>query len=368
MADLNGIPENRRVKGRLSLVRKNFGRPAGNGSAEPADSNKLLCEKAALLELAHDAIIVRDLEARIKYWNKAAEKLYGWTREEAVGKVVYELLKTRSLTPPGEIEAIVMDGGEWQGELIHRTRHNAAVVVESRWALQRDENGYPVAMLEINRDITARKVAESAAKDYAAKLENINRELRDFAFIASHDLQEPLRKLSTYSGMLEARFAGALGKEGLAYVDKMQNAVARMQDLIESLLMYSRVTTRSEPFVWIELGELVRDVLRDLEIPIQETGATVELGDLPSVQADPGQIRQLFQNLMETLSSSTAAVRISRFTETPAGRVRAKYRSKTTASVSMKSILTGFSSPFSACTAKAAPIRAREWGWPYAGR
>ncbi|MFZ0928959.1 MAG: ATP-binding protein [Syntrophobacteraceae bacterium] len=266
--------------------------------AKLAESNKVLREQAALLELVHDAIIVRGLDAKIKYWNKAAEKLYGWHRREAKGKIVYELLRTQFPVPLHEIESVVLDRGEWQGELIHRTRQNTPVVVESRWALQRDENEDPVAMLETNRDITARKIAESAAKDYSSKLEKSNQELRDFASIASHDLQEPLRKLSIFGGILKTEFADALGKQGQAYLGKMLDATARMQKLIESLLMYSRIATRSEPFISVDLGELVEEVLLDLEIPIQETGAKVETGALPRIQADPGQIRQLFQNLI----------------------------------------------------------------------
>lgn len=279
-------------------VKSNVYELRGGRVAAFAESNRMLRELAALPELAHDAMIVRDLDARINYWNKAAEKLYGWKRSEAVGKIVYQLLGTRFPIPLSEVESIVLDRGEWQGELIQSTRDNMPVVVESRWALQRDEDGNPIAMLEINRDITSRKIAEAAAKDYSSRLEKHNQELRDFAFIASHDLQEPLRKLSAFGGILDARFADALGEEGRAYLGKMLDAASRMQELIESLLTYSRVTTRSEPFVSVDLGELVEEVLVDLEIPIQEAGAKVETGSLPGIQADPGQMRQLFQNLI----------------------------------------------------------------------
>jgi PAS domain S-box-containing protein len=292
------MTENKRLENGLSHTGCNVHELTKGRSAKLVESNKVLREQATLLELVHDAIIVRDLDAKVKYWNKAAEKLYGWHRREAKGKIIHELLRTRFPVPLQEIESVVLDKGEWQGELIHMTRQNTPVVVESRWALQRDQKENPVAMLETNRDITARKIAESAAKDYFSKLEKSNQELRDFASMASHDLQEPLRKLSIFGGILETEFGDALGKQGQAYLGKMLNATARMQKLIESLLMYSRVTTRSEPFVSVDLGELVEEVLLDLEIPIQETGAKVETGALPRIQADPGQIRQLFQNLI----------------------------------------------------------------------
>ena len=226
MAVFDDIAGSKRVQDNSGLE------PAGDSSAAFPGSNMVLCETGALLELAHDAIIVRDLDARVKYWNKAAEKLYGWKRSEANGKIIHELLRTRFPIPVHEIESIVLDKGKWQGELIHYTRKKKPIVVESRWALQRDENGHPVAMLEINRDITARKIAEAAAKDYSTRLERSNQELRDFASIASHDLQEPLRKVSTFGSILETRFADALGKEGQTYLNKMLDATARMQALI----------------------------------------------------------------------------------------------------------------------------------------
>lgn len=292
MAVFNDIAGSKRVQDNSSLG------PVVDSAVALPGPNKLLCEPSALLELAHDAIIVRDLDARVKYWNKAAEKLYGWKRSEANGKIIHELLRTRFPMPLHEIESIVMEKEKWQGELIHYTRKKKPIVVESRWALQRDENGHPIAMLEINRDITARKIAEAAAKDYSTRLKRTNQELRDFASIASHDLQEPLRKVSTFGSILEAKFSDPLGKEGQAYLTKMLDATARMQALIHSLLIYARVTTRSEPFVSVDLGKLVKEVLLDLEIPIQETGAEVGTDELPRIEADPGQIRQVFQNLI----------------------------------------------------------------------
>ena len=273
-------------------------RPVRTHAVAVVESNKLLREHARLLELVHDAIIVRDLEARIKYWNKAAERLYGWSGKEAKGKIVHKLLETRFSMPREEIESIVLTKGEWHGELIHRTRRNTQVVVESRWALQLDDKSNPIGMLEINRDITARKIAESSANEYAAKLEKTNRELRDFAFIASHDLQEPLRKISTFGELLAERFAGSLGKEGRTYLDKMLHGAVRMRELIESLLVCSRITTKAEPFVSVDLGGLVSQALEDLEVPVRETGAKVEVGPLPGIDADPEQIRQLMQNLI----------------------------------------------------------------------
>ena len=115
--------------------------------------------QAALLELAHDAIFVRDLDGVITYWNRGAEHLYGWSSSEAVGRVSNDLLKTDFHTPLDRIESHLRSNERWEGELTHTRRDGRRVVVASSWAVQRDENGAPVAFLEINSDITARKAA-----------------------------------------------------------------------------------------------------------------------------------------------------------------------------------------------------------------
>jgi PAS domain S-box-containing protein len=126
-----------------------------------------LREQAALLDLAHDAILVRDLDNRILLWNRGAKDLYGWPAEEALGKVAHELLQTEF---PGSLEAIqafIRETWEWEGELRHICRDGKAIVVTSRWSLMRDKQGNPTAILEINRDITDRKGAERAVQESA---------------------------------------------------------------------------------------------------------------------------------------------------------------------------------------------------------
>lgn len=124
-----------------------------------------LREQAQILDLAYDAILVRDMAGRIIFWNRGAEELYGWTREEAIGQVSHELLRTRFPTSRRDVEAEVLDLGRWEGELLHTRRDGKPVVVDSRWALDRDEHDQPRAILEINNDITERKQAEEALRD-----------------------------------------------------------------------------------------------------------------------------------------------------------------------------------------------------------
>jgi PAS domain S-box-containing protein len=122
--------------------------------------NENLEEKAALLDLAHDAILVRDLHDQVVYWSSGAEKTYGWTQDEVRGKVSYDLLQTRFPQPSAEIRARLLEKGRWEGELDHITRDGSRIIVESRQALQRNLDGDPAGVLEINRDITNRKRAE----------------------------------------------------------------------------------------------------------------------------------------------------------------------------------------------------------------
>lgn len=117
-------------------------------------------EQAELLDLTHDAIIVVNLKNEIIFWNRAAERLYGWPKEEVHGKIVYELLQTRFPKPLPEIESEIYKSGYWEGELMHRRRDGSEVIVSSRWALRRDDVGDPIAILQSNRDITRRKQEE----------------------------------------------------------------------------------------------------------------------------------------------------------------------------------------------------------------
>ncbi len=152
--------------------------------------------------------------------------------------------------------------------------------------------------LQVATDITQRAQMEKALETYAARLEQSNRELEEFAYIASHDLREPLRKVQVFGDRLKDKYSAALDDRGCDYVDRMQNATARMQDLIDSLLTYSRVTTRAQPFALVDLSQVADEVLTDLGAQIQSVGGRVEIGDLPSIDADPTQMRQLFQNLV----------------------------------------------------------------------
>ena len=130
------------------------------------------------------------------------------------------------------------------------------------------------------------------------ELARSNKELEEFAYIASHDLQEPLRKVKTFGGRLIQKYGEVLGDQGQDYLRRMESATNRMQTLITDLLTYSRVTSKAKPFVSVDLNEIVGDVLSDLEIKIKEVNAQIHVDHLPAIEGDPVQMRQLFQNLI----------------------------------------------------------------------
>jgi signal transduction histidine kinase len=143
-----------------------------------------------------------------------------------------------------------------------------------------------------------RKRAEEELEIYTERLKRSNQDLQDFAFVASHDLQEPLRKVQSFGDILKDEYGDSLGETGLDYLERMSNAAGRMQTLIRDLLNYSRITTRPQPFTAVDLNQVIQEVLVDLETRIGESDGRIEIEDLPTLEADPAQMRQLFQNLL----------------------------------------------------------------------
>jgi signal transduction histidine kinase len=156
-----------------------------------------------------------------------------------------------------------------------------------------------IAVAINNRRLEDERVqVEMALKAYTVELERSNRELEDFAYVASHDLQEPLRKIQAFGSRLRQKHGAALDEGGLDYLNRMESAAARMQTLINDLLTFSRVTTRAQPFIQVDLASLVQVVLLDLEVKIAEVNGRMHVGTLPTIEADPTQMRQLLQNLI----------------------------------------------------------------------
>lgn len=161
-----------------------------------------------------------------------------------------------------------------------------------------DDHQRPRGAIGAFIDVTPMVEAEQAASEYAARLERSNRDLEDFAFIASHDLQEPLRKVKAFSDLLQLKYGEQLGQEGCDFLERMRDASSRMKEMIDDLMSFSRVATQPRTFSLVDLNQVVHEVIADLEFSLQQNGGQVHFEELPVIRADPVQIHQLLLNLV----------------------------------------------------------------------
>ena len=282
----------------LMIVHRAAGEEAGLRAAL-ADAQG---RKRAILESSLDPIITINQQGIIIEFNRAAEQIFGHPREKILGTRPSDVLfpAAMSVGQPDRIDRY-LDLGE--GSLLGRRVEVTAVRAdgetfdaEMAMTMSREE-GAPVLTFFV-RDISERKKAEQEQLRYAAELERSNHELEQFAYVASHDLQEPLRKIRTFSDRLRTLCDGTLGEAAGECLERMQSAAERMELLIDGLLSLSRVTTQGQSFVPVDLEQVVREVVSDLEVQIERQAARLEVGHLPTIQADPLQMRQLLQNLI----------------------------------------------------------------------
>ena len=255
----------------------------------------------AVVETAVDAIILIDQWGGVQAFNPAGEDLFGYRAEEVIGQNVSMLMPAPQREEHDDYLQNYLDTSEAKiigiGREVTGLRKDGSVFplelsVSETW---QDQGRIFIGII---RDITERKRADAALAHHIEELGRSNAELETFAYVASHDLQEPLRKVQAFGDRLISKYAEVLDERGLDYLSRMQDAAERMQTLIQSLLSFSRIGTDAEPHVPVDLDAVVQEVVGDLEVRIQETGAKVEVGDLPTIEADPTQMRQIFQNLI----------------------------------------------------------------------
>lgn len=254
---------------------------------------------ATIVESADDAIISNAMDGTIRSWNPGATRLFGYQAEEILGHPLRQLIPPERW--PEELEV---------GERLKRGEH--VRLFESEWRAK-DGRPIPVSLTsslivgddgsvagasQIVRDIADQKRSEQRQQRLIVELERSNKELEQFGYVASHDLQEPLRMVSSYTQLLARRYGALLDDDARQFIEYAVDGARRMQGLINALLDYSRVGTRGKDMQPVDLNQMLGMARANLAVAIEEAGAIVSNDELPTVRADQTQMVQLFQNLI----------------------------------------------------------------------
>jgi PAS domain S-box-containing protein len=282
--------------------------------------------KSAIDEAA--IVAITDKSGLITYVNNKFCDISQYSNQELIGKT-HQIINSHYHAKEFFIEMwqTISQGKTWEGEIRNRAKDGSYYWVNTTIVPFLDSTGKPEQYVAVRYEITERKQFEDQLKVYAQKLEVSNKELQDFASVAAHDLQEPLRKIQSFSDRLKIKAKTQLTEETFDYVNRIQNSAERMQILIDDLLTYSRVTTKNAPFSVTNLNETMNNVVSDLEVRIEKSNGKVEWNNLPSLEADPTQMYQLFQNLISNAlkfkkpdTNSLVTVEAKLFENSPLGR------------------------------------------------
>ncbi len=249
-----------------------------------------------LIHSSLNMIIAVDKDRKIIEFNQAAQDKFGYSREEVLGKNVGMLYSN-----PDEglsVYKITEKTGKLTGEIINKRKNGGTFPAFITASILHDTEGNFIGVMGISRDITEKKQVEEALRNYATELERSNQELRQFAYVASHDLREPLRMVSSYVQLLERRYKGKLDADADDFISYAVDGVTRMQNLIDDLMVYSRVNTRGKEFAPTDCNAVLEHTLADLQLTIEDSAAVVTRDTLPTVMVDDSQLGQLFQNLI----------------------------------------------------------------------
>lgn len=250
-----------------------------------------------IIDTMTDAFLLADPDGLIVCMNPAARELLGYEDKELAGQSLTKILQ--DATAKNELMPQTIRGNLSAGfETRFLTKQGRAVPVSLSTSLLKDGRGEVAGVVIIARDISRLKQTEETLMRQSKDLARSNLELFEFTYIISHDLQEPLRKLVAFGNLLKVKYKELLSGEGREYLDRMQNAVNRMQTLINDLLIYSQITTHAQPFIKADLAQIIQEVVSGLAIQIKHAEGIVEIGELPFIEADVAQMRQLFQNLI----------------------------------------------------------------------
>jgi PAS domain S-box-containing protein len=254
-----------------------------------------LRSQALLLQLTHDAIIVRSFDdGRIQFWNKGATEIYGWSVDEAVGEAMQDLLHPRYYEPLKDIEEKMARYGHWEGESIQTRKDGTELILQSRWSLRRDLDGRPVAILELNSDITTRKYAEQKVQENEW-LAGVGTMTAMFA----HEIANPLNAISTSLAVVEMELDGKFGLDSRVKrtLESSTQEILRLGSLLNEFRTIARPqAAKLKP---ANLADLIKDVLVPQTAVCQKAGITIkrEFGDLRPILMDENKMKQVILNL-----------------------------------------------------------------------
>ena len=279
---------------------------AGHHRARAVGRGDQAARLAAIVESSDDAVVGKDLLGTIVSWNSGAERLYGYTEAEALGRPVSMLaLGGHQDEVPKILERIRVGERVEHFETTRVAKDGREIDVSLAISPIKSAGGSIIGAASVARDITKQKLAERALRHVEAalmaekdELARSNAELEQFAYVASHDLQEPLRMVASYTQLLSRRYKGKLDDDADEFIGYAVDGAQRMQQLITDLLAFSRVGTRGKPLVAMESQSACDEALANLAVTIEESGAQVDADPLPTVKGDHQQLVQLFQNLI----------------------------------------------------------------------
>lgn len=246
------------------------------------------------------AIFMLDPEGKVMTWNAGAERLTGFTTADVIGTdfSIFFTPEDKNKDQPNALLALAKNKkqAEYEGWRVHKNGNPfwATITIAAIY----DENNQLTGYSKLIRNSTRQKIADDKLKHLVTNLEKSNKELERFAYIASHDLQEPLRMVASYTQLLEKKYQDKLDQDAKDYIHFAVDGALRMQQLITDLLAYSRVTTRAKPFTPTNCKTIVDHAIQNLRVAIDETKAEITQDPLPTILADETQILQLFQNLI----------------------------------------------------------------------
>jgi two-component system, LuxR family, sensor kinase FixL len=269
-------------------------------------------QQAALLDLTHDTVLVRDTRERITFWNRGAHELYGWSAEEAMGQPTHKLLRTEFPAPLAVVEAELHRTGRWEGELVQSRRDDSRIVVASRWSLRRDADACPVATLETNNDITARKQAEDALSQAQRDLARVARvtTLGQLAASIAHEVNQPLTAIIADSNaalnwLALERPDLEKARAGLVAITKDAERAAKILTHIRGMLS----SRSAQPYQPCDICSVIRETLPLIRAELTRHGIRVDTLLLTEQTLVMGDVIQLQQVLLNLLMNATEASR-----------------------------------------------------------